>query len=85
MRSIKKSVEDSTVSVIICSANITSPLYLSVTTNSDKKFKALLDSGASANFIHSRLVQKLNLTPVKTPVPVSVTTIDGSSIKSGKI
>ncbi|KAF8598353.1 hypothetical protein BDV93DRAFT_396012, partial [Ceratobasidium sp. AG-I] len=46
---------------------------------------ALLDSGSTANFIHSRLVQKQNLSTTKLKTPVSVTTIDGSSMTSGKI
>ncbi|EUC60435.1 Transposon Tf2-1 polyprotein, putative [Rhizoctonia solani AG-3 Rhs1AP] len=50
-----------------------------------EKFKVLIDSGATANFIHSRLVQKLNLPTTPTSAPISVTTVDGSALKTGKI
>src|ERR1700759_2792848 len=54
-------------------------------TEADQEIKTLLDSGATANFINSRTVQKLQLPIEKLDHPISVTTIDGSAIRSGKI
>lgn len=73
------------MSVIICATNIETPLYLLARTEADITLKPLVDSGATANFIHSRFVQRNNLPITKLEKPVSVSTIDGSSISSGKI
>lgn len=54
-------------------------------TEAEDSISALIDSGSTANFIHSRIVQKLNLPTKKLKIPVSVSTIDGSTISSGKI
>ncbi|PVU87000.1 hypothetical protein BB560_006573, partial [Smittium megazygosporum] len=42
------------------------------------KLKALIDSGASENFINSELIKKLNLPETPLPFRISVETVDGN-------
>ena len=47
--------------------------------------KALLDSGATENFIHPRVVQRLQLKTKKLVKPRSVRNVDGTLNKAGRI
>ena len=51
----------------------------------EKTTKALIDSGASRNFINTSLVKEWNLPLITLNNPKQICTIDGSSVKSGKV
>lgn len=55
------------------------------TGKAEKTTKALIDSGASQNFINQSLVREWGLPLITLEKPKEVRTIDGSNIKSGKI
>ena len=46
---------------------------------------ALIDSGATASFIHPRLVQEQGLVTCKKEIPMTLRVIDGRDISSGKV
>ena len=45
----------------------------------------MIDSGATSNFIHQSLVDRLDLPQIKKDIPIPLEVIDGTPISSGKI
>jgi hypothetical protein len=51
----------------------------------ETKMPALVDSGATENFISPTLLVNLNITPRKLHSPIDIHTVDGSKHKDGKL
>ena len=49
------------------------------------RLKTMIDSGATSNFIHQDLVNRLDIPMIEKPQPLPLDVIDGTPISSGKI
>ena len=47
--------------------------------------ECLIDSGATINIIHPKIIQRLGIIPKEVSTPFHVYNVDGSSNKKGKI
>ncbi|CEL63537.1 hypothetical protein RSOLAG1IB_10838 [Rhizoctonia solani AG-1 IB] len=63
-----------------------SPLFeINITTKNQADITTLIDSGASSNFISPTTVEKLRIPTITLDIPQTVTMLDGSNPKTGKI
>ena len=51
----------------------------------EKMTPALIDSGATENFISPKLAKQMGLTPRKLRTPINIHTVDGSNHKDGRL
>ncbi|CEL62321.1 Retrotransposable element Tf2 155 kDa protein type 1 OS=Schizosaccharomyces pombe (strain 972 / ATCC 24843) GN=Tf2-1 PE=4 SV=1 [Rhizoctonia solani AG-1 IB] len=71
--------------VCISKSNITPLLNISIQLKGQAEINTLIDSGATANFISPTLIEQLKIPTITLDKPRTVTMLDGSNPKQGKI
>ncbi|CEL57200.1 Retrotransposable element Tf2 155 kDa protein type 2 OS=Schizosaccharomyces pombe (strain 972 / ATCC 24843) GN=Tf2-7 PE=4 SV=1 [Rhizoctonia solani AG-1 IB] len=83
---VAKEQSEKDIEFVCVSKSKLSPLFkINIHTKNQAAITTLIDSGASSNFISPSTVEKLRLPTITLKLPRTVTMLDGSTPKTGKI